>query len=328
MSVIFQLDENNNSKPCTSQAAHSRNFKSPSKRKKRCQKIKKEHSTVSKSRSFSKKSNDTFMDEKKNKKNLIKTEVPLTECPNEYRPPEWLTSTKPKKSPYVPQMGDFVVYFRQGHELYVDEVKKSGVYQIDENSLPWKSKKIRVQEFCKIIEMNIIIKPPRLVHLKLGVVDKHNNLTGLKFNVEYHDMPHVVDFVILRQFYDKAIEKNWRPKDRFRSIIDDNWYLGIIEENTPYEEEYPDSHFQCLKILWDNGDREAMSPWDLEQLYASGSRKRSAEANIDGAAVTAEELKALLYVPEGHEWPLVGRDYECERIFNGNYLYFFIILLN
>ena len=302
------------SQPCTSQAAHARNFKSPSKRKKRSQQKASKHSTLSKSRSLSKKISET-----KSKKVLINTKVPLTECPNEYRPPEWLTSTKPKKSPYVPQMGDSVVYFRQGHELYVDEVKKSGVYKIDEDSLPWKSCDIKVQEFCKIIEISIVIRPPRLVNLKLGVVNKYNDPTGVEFDIEYHDMPHVVDFVILRQFYNKAIEKNWRPKDRFRSIIDDNWYLGIIEENTPYEEQYPQSNFQCLKILWDNGDREALSPWDLEPLsVACGSRKRSAEANTDGAAVTSEELKALLYVPEENEWPPEGRDYECERIFNGN----------
>ena len=37
----------------------------------------------------------------------------ITELPPEYRPPEWLTATVPRKAPYVPQMGDEVMYFMQ-----------------------------------------------------------------------------------------------------------------------------------------------------------------------------------------------------------------------
>lgn len=113
--------------------------------------------------------------------------------------------------------------------------------------------------------MKVETKPPRLVCLKLGVLEeKTGKQTGLKFSIKYHDMPHVVDFVILRQFYQKAIERNWRPKDRFRSIIDDKWYFGVIESKVPFQEEHPQSHFHSLNVLWDSDDREALSPWDLE----------------------------------------------------------------
>ena len=132
-------------------------------------------------------------------------------------------------------MGDEVVYFRQGHELYVDAVRASKAYDLDEQSLPWETHShIEVTECCKVIGMKVEIRPPRLVCLKLAIIDeKTGKLTGVRFTIKYHDMAHVVDFVILRQFYEKAIEKNWRPGDRFRSIIDDNWYvmgqLGFAE---------------------------------------------------------------------------------------------------
>jgi bromodomain and WD repeat domain-containing protein 1/3 len=245
-----------------------------------------------------------------------------------YRPPEWLTSTKPKKSPYVPQMGDEVVYFRQGHELYISAVKVNNVYDLDEQTLPWNnpSLQIGVQEFCRVIGMKVEIKPPRLVCLRLGVIDQiTGKLTDTKFSIKYHDMLHVVDFVILRQFYQRAIEKNWRSKDRFRCIIDDNWYFGTIEAKKPYQDEYPDSDFLCLKITWDSGDQEHLSPWDLEPLSGVNARKTKPAREItmpfngEGVPVTPDEMKLLLYQPERDEWPGEGRDYECERILQGEF---------
>ena len=50
-----------------------------------------------------------------------------------FRPPDWLTDVIPRKSPYFPQMGDEVMYFRQGHELYVKAVESRKVYPIDPN---------------------------------------------------------------------------------------------------------------------------------------------------------------------------------------------------
>jgi bromodomain and WD repeat domain-containing protein 1/3 len=169
--------------------------------------------------------------------------------------------------------------------------------------------------------MKVVIKPPRLVCIKLGVIDEKNGkLTGVKFSVKYHDMPHVVDFVILRQFYEKAIERNWRPNDRFRCIIDENWYFGSIQAKNPFQEQYPRSPFQCLTVLWDNNDVEAMSPWDLEPLSINGRKSKPAAAvpaDGGGILITADELKSLLYTPEPDEWPGVGREYECSRILNG-----------
>jgi bromodomain and WD repeat domain containing protein 1/3 len=74
----------------------------------------------------------------------LATHINANECPPEFRPPEWITSTKPKKSPYVPQIGDEVVYFRQGHEIYAEAVKQRQTYELDEQSLPWNKQSIGV----------------------------------------------------------------------------------------------------------------------------------------------------------------------------------------
>ena len=72
----------------------------------------------------------------------------IQELPEEFRPPEWLTDTIPRKSPYVPQIGDEVMYFQQGHFLYVHAVKRRKIYNINPNkNQPWhKLQNLRVSD--------------------------------------------------------------------------------------------------------------------------------------------------------------------------------------
>ena len=65
-----------------------------------------------------------------------KHELELNYSPD-FKPPDWLTRTIPQCSPYIPQIGDIVMYFLQGHELYIYEVKDKEIYKIDEKTLPW-----------------------------------------------------------------------------------------------------------------------------------------------------------------------------------------------
>jgi len=67
----------------------------------------------------------------------------------------------PRKTPYVPQIGDEVIYFLQGHLQYVAAVKEKKVYDIDpEKNQPWhKMPHIRVSccydfllcNVCKVV---------------------------------------------------------------------------------------------------------------------------------------------------------------------------------
>ena len=64
----------------------------------------------------------------------------------EFRPPEWLIGTIPRKAPYVPQIGDKVMYFRQGHEAYLRTVERRQIYDLGHSfHLPWvKNANLRV----------------------------------------------------------------------------------------------------------------------------------------------------------------------------------------
>lgn len=72
---------------------------------------------------------------------VIKIQKPVKEI---YRMSEWLTEVKPRKSPYFPQMGDELVYFPQGHHLYLDAVRTKKIYEVNSKNLPWTKIHLRV----------------------------------------------------------------------------------------------------------------------------------------------------------------------------------------
>uniref|UniRef100_A0A7N6A021 Bromo domain-containing protein n=1 Tax=Anabas testudineus TaxID=64144 RepID=A0A7N6A021_ANATE len=251
-------------------------------------------------------------EEKPGKKSKEKTKKAKNkEVSNEFRPSPWITDVIPRKSPFVPQMGDEVIYFRQGHEAYVEAVSRNDLYPINLDKQPWKKMELRDQEFVKITGIKYEVCPPTLCCLKLTLIDHGTRkITDKSFSVKYHDMPDVIDFLVLRQSYDEALRRNWQPNDRFRSVIDDAWWFGTIVCQEPYQPEYPDSLFQCFKVRWDNGETEKLSPWDVEPIPDD-------ETEGGGIAVTADEMKELMYKPLLGEWGERSRDEECERIVAG-----------
>uniref|UniRef100_A0A673GLP3 Bromodomain and WD repeat-containing protein 3-like n=1 Tax=Sinocyclocheilus rhinocerous TaxID=307959 RepID=A0A673GLP3_9TELE len=237
------------------------------------------------------------------------------EISNEFRPSAWITDVIPRKSPFVPQMGDEIIYFRQGHEAYVDAVCRTNLYPINLDRQPWKKMELRDQEFVQITGIKYEVSPPTLCCLKLTQIDPGTGkITDRSFSIKYHDMPDVIDFLVLRQSYDEARNRAWRSIDRFRSVIDDAWWFGTIVGQEPYQSEYPDSLFQCFKVKWDNGETEKLSPWDVEAIPENAEQPESGSA---GVPVTDEEMMDILYKPQEGEWGNKGRNRESARIIAG-----------
>uniref|UniRef100_A0A8C2DU96 Bromodomain and WD repeat domain containing 3 n=1 Tax=Cyprinus carpio TaxID=7962 RepID=A0A8C2DU96_CYPCA len=226
----------------------------------------------------------------------------------EWLPPSWIMETIPRRSPFVPQMGDELIYFRQGHQAYVRAVCRAKAYSINPQKQPWNRLNLRDQESVKVVGIKYEVGPPTLCCLKLALLDPTSGkMTNESFSLKYHDMPDVIDFLVLQQFYNEAKERNWQPGQHFRSIIDDAWWFGTVECQEPFESEYPDSLFQCYIVRWDNGEREKMSPWDIEPIPEE-------EDEGGSVPVTEDELQSLLYTPQEGEWGLHTRDDECERV--------------
>uniref|UniRef100_A0A670Y4M7 Bromodomain and WD repeat domain containing 3 n=1 Tax=Pseudonaja textilis TaxID=8673 RepID=A0A670Y4M7_PSETE len=233
----------------------------------------------------------------------------------EWFAPHWILDTIPRRSPFVPQMGDEIIYFRQGHEAYVRAIRKAKIYSVNIQKQPWNKMELREQEFVKIVGIKYEVGPPTLCCLKLAFLDPvSGKMTGESFSIKYHDMPDVIDFLVLHQFYNEAKERNWQIGDRFRSIIDDAWWFGTVESQQPFQAEYPDSSFQCYSVHWDNNERENMSPWDMEPIPEGTAYPDEVGA---GVPVTSEELASLLYKPQEGEWGSHSRDEECVRVLRG-----------
>lgn len=265
-------------------------------------------------RTFSPADSDSNTGRKMDPKGIKKIPfLPNGEIPEEYKPPEWLSEVIPKKAPYYPQMGDDVVYFRQGHDRYFECVKAKKVYQLTGKYEPWQQLKLREHEFCKVIGIKYEIRPPRLCCLKLALMTDDGNMTDKHFTIKYHDIPDVLDFIVLKQTFDTAISRNWGPTDRFRCMIDDKWWIGQIESHHALQPEFPDSLFMCFKVRWDNSEYEFMSPWDMEPV----DDERLPNSIGGSVPVLPEEIQATLYRPKSEEWPRGDREGSCRRIVTG-----------
>nr|CAH7754791.1 unnamed protein product [Callosobruchus chinensis] len=231
----------------------------------------------------------------------------------QYRLSEWLSETRPRKSPYYPQMGDEVVYFPQGHHLYLDAVERNQVYEVSVNDLPWNKIIIRDHEFAKVIGIQYEIKPPRLCCLKLALLDDSGRMVGKVFTVKYHDMPDVLDFLILRQMYENSMSRSWHVGDKFRCMIDDEWWIGHITNTSPFSDQYKDSAFMCYEIAWNNGEQERMSPWDMEPI----DPERMPEDESQSVPVLDCELASILYKSVSSDWPNCDRDSVTKHILAG-----------
>ena len=89
--------------------------------------------------------------------------------------------------------------------------------------------------------------------------------------IEYYDQPGVADFLILRSRYEVAVQRGWKPGDRFRTFYQDEgaWYEGTLVERKPQDPaRFADSPWNCFRVTWDDPEQpsDSFSPWELEPL--------------------------------------------------------------
>ncbi|CAF0910563.1 unnamed protein product [Adineta steineri] len=227
----------------------------------------------------------------------------------DFKPPEWLTRTTAQCSPYIPQIGDMVMYFVQGHELYINEVKDKKMYEIDEKTLPWnKNEPLDAVECATVIGVSVSFsdkQPPRVINVRLQLLNPDTlEATSRRISVKFHDVDGIADFIILKQYYDQAIKREWTTGDHFRCFIDDTWWPGTIVKREAFDPLHENSPFQCYIIRWDNGENEErLSPWDIFECDDS-----SDESNL---------VKLPSYQPTPDEWPGDDVDDERERLLKG-----------
>ena len=151
----------------------------------------------------------------------------------------------------------------------------------------------------------------RYAKLSLALIDPHSDAElSKRITVKFHDIDNVLDFLILRQTYEKSLALNWKPGDYFRAIVEDKWWVGNIKDYNVNDNNMT-THFQGLNIVWPNGVTEQLSFWDLERVRGLIPQNKS-----DPIDVTDED-RQMFYEPSSEDWPPFGKAEDCKRIANG-----------
>ena len=101
---------------------------------------------------------------------------------------------------------------------------------------------------------------------------------------------------------------------RYRCQIEDSWWYGTVLGVNPFDPNIPDSPFLSILCLWDSGEEERLSPWDLDPIPEGGLGMEKVE---DQVPVTKIEIERHLYQPLLEEWRGLESKSECQRISKG-----------
>jgi bromodomain and WD repeat domain-containing protein 1/3 len=83
-------------------------------------------------------------------------------------------------------------------------------------------------------------------------------------------MDGVLDFIILKDTFTAAISKEWPANTKFHSFIDGSWWSGNVLERRAVSVDYPNSHWLCYNVQWEDGNVESISPWDMSHIPLEG----------------------------------------------------------
>ncbi|KAB2065130.1 hypothetical protein ES319_A09G069400v1 [Gossypium barbadense] len=184
----------------------------------------------------------------------------------------WLMlTTHEEGSRYIPQLGDEIVYLRQGHQEYAAHIglKESG---------PWTSSKggsmLRAVEFCRVEGLEYSTSPgsgESCCKMTLKFTDPSSSMFDRAFNLTLPDMTGFPDFLVERTRFDAAIDRNWSCRDKCKvwwkdaSGDDGSWWDGRIVAVKPKSYEFPDSPWERYTVQYRSEPKEPQihSPWEL-----------------------------------------------------------------
>ncbi|EEF47272.1 WD-repeat protein, putative [Ricinus communis] len=169
---------------------------------------------------------------------------------------------------YIPQLGDEVVYLRQGHLEYIESVRS-------EESGPWSSSRRYVNpvETCRVERIKYGCGPggDSCCKIMLRFIDPSSGVFGEGFELTLLELTDFPDFVVEKAWYDAAINRNWTRGDKCQvwwrnaNGEDGSWWDGRIVSSKAKSEEYPDSPWERYRVQYetDPDEENLHSPWEL-----------------------------------------------------------------
>ncbi|KAG0222895.1 Bromodomain and WD repeat-containing protein 3 [Mortierella sp. GBA43] len=194
---------------------------------------------------------------------------------HKWLPSDWIKVNEPRKSPYHPQIGDFVAYFRQGHSLYLKEtplrskLNLKTVPYIKDPTLPWVT-------FGKITRITYDVGPPtwctitleeQLMSASFGYpVHPEFTASRRRFEVEFHDLGDVPDFIVLYSVFQEGINSQYYVSESIWATFDGTNYQGIVTNQVMEDPNLPDSLWMAYEISWPaNEEVTNLSPWEMQR---------------------------------------------------------------
>lgn len=174
---------------------------------------------------------------------------------------------------YIPQLGDEVIYLRQGHQEFIES---TGSQEVG----PWWSINgyISAVETCKVVNLVYATFPgsgDSCCKITLKFVDPSSSVCGKSFKLTLPELRDFPDFVVEKTLYDAAISRNWTHRDKcqiwWRNANGEGgtWWKGRITKSQAKSDEFPDSPWDRYMIEYKTGDSHLHSPWEMHDPHVT-----------------------------------------------------------
>ncbi|KAJ1903107.1 hypothetical protein LPJ81_003238 [Coemansia sp. IMI 209127] len=152
---------------------------------------------------------------------------------SKYKPTDWVLATSPSTVPYRPQIGDIVVYFREGHGDFWNSPLRCK--KLNDKILPFVAiPSLPLAAYGKVVELHYAVGPPTFCTVKLQMLhsqtidemdseDSNDHvLTRRNIQVQYHDCEGVPDFIILYSRYRASLRNPLKCGDSVSVLFDED----------------------------------------------------------------------------------------------------------
>ncbi|KAJ3338810.1 signal transducing kinase of the PAK [Gonapodya sp. JEL0774] len=189
----------------------------------------------------------------------------------DFLPSDWIKAAVPKHTPYRPQIGDQVVYLKEGHSDFLHTVFERESLDIsllprpDSRYLPWvKYPNLPPVVFCTVRSVSFRSGPPAICQVSLEVwevdarvADNDSPInphwtslllpaseslfpTTRRIDVKFFDAADVADFIILREHYVWSMTAQYIEGEKVLAFFaDDSEYGAVILSTSARLESHP-----------------------------------------------------------------------------------------
>eukprot|EP00899_Mesostigma_viride_P012523 jgi/Mesvir1/21271/Mv21671-RA.2 len=203
------------------------------------------------------------------------------EAPRQSRPAscfEWLLATEVEEHPeqFIPQLGEEVVYFRQGHAFYLEH-SRDGITKPPYKQLR-KGAQLRAWELCRVEDLQYHIDAntnETVCMATLELTDDSGPCDRQSFKLEIcqrmRDHP---EFLIPRAKFDQGMRRRWLKGNKglmaFRTVENGcisfkQWHIEVVDVCFR-DPAFKDSPWESVHVVSHDGDEDwedRCNPWEL-----------------------------------------------------------------